>query len=78
MYGKIMQGTIIEYDAKHGYGLISIKKNSHQKVFFHFRDMSRDEGPPYIMEYVEFDVVNDMNGCMMAVNISPLILRVAC
>ncbi|KJY86554.1 hypothetical protein TW84_19390 [Vibrio neptunius] len=70
-----MQGIIVKYDDKRGYGLISFKRSSHQTVF-HVRDMSRDNGPRYIMEYVEFDVVNDFNGCMMAVNISLLILRV--
>ncbi|NOH62553.1 MULTISPECIES: cold shock domain-containing protein [Vibrio] len=72
-----MQGIIVKYDAKRGYGLISFKRNSHQTVFFHVRDMSRENGPPYIMEYVEFDVVNDFNGCMMAVNITPVIFKLA-
>ncbi|NRB67743.1 MAG: cold shock domain-containing protein [Vibrio sp.] len=70
-----MQGLIVKYDAKRGYGLISFNKSSHHTIFFHVRDMSRDDGPPYIMEYVDFDVVNDFNGCMMAVNIHPVTFR---
>ena len=73
--GTNMQGIIVKYDAKRGYGLISFKKSSHQTIFFHVRDVSRDDGPPYIMEYVDFDVVNDFNGCMMAVNIHPVTFR---
>ncbi|GLT20053.1 hypothetical protein GCM10007938_38360 [Vibrio zhanjiangensis] len=70
-----MTGVIIKWDAKHGYGLISTKNLPIQKVFFHVRDMSTEEGPPYVSEQVEFDVVRDMSGCKMAMNISPVLMK---
>ncbi|MBU2896194.1 cold shock domain-containing protein [Vibrio hepatarius] len=68
-------GIIVKWDAKHGYGLISTKNLPVQKVFFHVRDMSTEEGPPYVSEHVEFDVLRDLSGCKMAMNISPIMIN---
>ncbi|RSD29758.1 cold shock domain-containing protein [Vibrio pectenicida] len=68
-------GVIIKWDEKHRYGLISTRNLPTQKVFFHVRDMSTEEGPPYVSEQVEFDVLRDMNGCKMATNINPVIIK---
>ncbi|CAM3817769.1 Cold shock domain-containing protein [Vibrio aquimaris] len=70
-----MLGVVVQWDEKHGYGLFSTKNPPAQKVFFHNRDMSTEEGPPYVSEQVEFDVLRNMNGCKMATNISPVIIK---
>ncbi|USD35228.1 MULTISPECIES: cold shock domain-containing protein [Vibrio] len=71
-----MLGVIVKWNAKHGYGLISSQNSPTQHIFFHIGDMSRDEGPPFVTEHVEFDVLCDMNGCKMATNICPTFLTV--
>ena len=62
-------GVIVKWDEEHGYGLISTMYPP-----LHVRDMSMEEGSPYVSELVEFDALRDMNGCKVATNISPAII----
>ncbi|MEF1285454.1 cold shock domain-containing protein [Vibrio sp. M250220] len=67
-------GKIIDLDPKHGYGFIE-DENCNDKVFFHVRDMRATSIDVHVNELVEFDVESDLNGCRIALNISPMVMK---
>jgi len=67
-------GRIVDWDEKHGYGFIE-EQDHCQIVFFHVRDMRDTQAGPHINEMVEFDVISDLNGCHLALNISPTLMK---
>ncbi|MCZ4293267.1 cold-shock protein [Vibrio sinaloensis] len=67
-------GKIIDLDVKHGYGFIE-DENCNDKVFFHVRDMRATSIDVHVNELVEFDVESDLNGCRIALNISPTVMK---
>jgi CspA family cold shock protein len=67
-------GTVVDWNEKRGYGLIETE-SSQNKVLFHISDMCQGGGMPHIEECVEFDIIEDMNGCQLALNISPSLMK---
>lgn len=67
-------GKIIDLDASHGYGFIE-QENEGQMVFFHVRDIEDTSIAPHVNELVEFEVESDLNGCLLALNISPTVIK---
>jgi len=67
-----MVGRIVNWDEKHGFGLIE-SSGIPKRVFFHVRDMDVEALPPFISERVVFDMERDLNGCGIAIHILPII-----
>ncbi|MEF1290194.1 cold shock domain-containing protein [Vibrio sp. M260118] len=67
-------GRIIDLDKSHGYGFIE-QDNEGKMVFFHVNDIEDSPIEPHINERVEFEVESDLNGCLLALNISPTVMK---
>ncbi|MDC5806050.1 cold shock domain-containing protein [Vibrio europaeus] len=67
-------GQIVDLNEGHGYGFIK-QENEDDRVFFHVRDIAVSSIEPHINELVEFDVESDLNGCRLALNISPTLMK---
>lgn len=64
-----MSGRIVNWDEKHGCGLI-VSDTSKQAIFFHVDDMDAEAVPPYITERVAFELETDFSGCGLAQRIT--------
>ncbi|MDN3685619.1 cold shock domain-containing protein [Vibrio sinaloensis] len=67
-----MSGRIVNWDEKHGCGLIRSDATEEQ-IFFHITDMDVEALPPYITERVAFELETDFSGCGLAQHITPII-----
>ncbi|RTZ17582.1 cold shock domain-containing protein [Vibrio aquaticus] len=67
-------GKIVDLDVGHGYGFIR-DENKSEMIFFHVRDLDKTTIKPHVNELVEFDIESDLNGCLLALNISPSLMK---
>lgn len=67
-------GKIVDLDMAHGYGFIRDEDKS-EMIFFHIRDVDKSCVKPHVNELVEFEIESDLNGCLLALNISPSLMQ---